>query len=63
MKEQSLEGLEVLEAEASSLEESCFYLGAQVVKISKNEGWHSLGEEDEKSTEEVEMRYAVVDEV
>ena len=28
MKEQSLEGLEVLEAEASSFEDLCFYLGA-----------------------------------
>jgi len=34
---------------------------AQVVKISKNEGLHSLKEEDEKSTEEVEMRIAAVE--
>jgi hypothetical protein len=35
----------------------------QVVKISKNEGLHSLREreEDEKSTEEVEMRIAAVE--
>lgn len=58
-----MEGFELLEAEASSPEKLWFYLQAQVVKISKNEGLHSLREreEDEKSTEEVDMRIAAVE--